>query len=77
MYTGYIDPRPWDEYFPSKDRQMPQEVLPGKPPINGNKAFYGGRFDWAVLDKVVLPEIKENDLDDIPKMGQANAKLIV
>ena len=50
MYTGYIDPRPWDEYFPSKNRQMPQEVLPEKVPTNSNKAFYGGRFDWVALD---------------------------
>lgn len=49
-YTGYLDPRPWDEYFPSKNRQMPQEVLPERVAMHSNKAFYGGRFDWAALD---------------------------
>ncbi|GAB6166076.1 sulfatase [Thermostilla marina] len=48
-YTGYLDPRPWDAYFPSKERQMPQEVLPPRIPMNSDKAFYGGRFDWAPL----------------------------
>ncbi len=48
-YTGYLDPQPWDEYFPSKQRQMPQEVLPPRIPMNTDKAFYGGRFDWAPL----------------------------
>lgn len=49
-YTGYLDARPWDEYYPSKDRQMPEEVKPSMVPMNSNKAFYGGRFDWAALD---------------------------
>ena len=49
-YTGFLDPRPWDEYFPSKQRQMPQEVLPERVPTNTHKDFYGGRFDWAELD---------------------------
>ena len=50
-YTGYLDPGPWDEYFPSKQRQMPQEVLPPeKRAVHSSPKFYGGRFDWAELD---------------------------
>jgi arylsulfatase A-like enzyme len=127
MYRGYIDPRPWDEYYPSKSRQMPQEVMAVAFPANGNEKFYNGYFDWAALDidpeamadaKVVswaeqqlvrkhdtplflavgiyrphipwytpksyfekhpiegvqLPEVKENDLDDVPQAGQKMAK---
>jgi arylsulfatase A-like enzyme len=126
-YTGHIDPRPWDEYFPSKERQLPEEVVPEDRPVNGNKEFYGGHYDWAALDiepeemadaqtvswaedhlsqehdaplflavgiyrphapwytpkscfekyplaDVVLPEVVENDLDDIPEAGQAMAR---
>lgn len=49
-YTGFLDARPWDEYFPNKERQMPWEVLPEKIPTNTHEDFYGGRFDWAELD---------------------------
>jgi len=49
-YTGFLDPRPWDEYFPSRQRQMPEEVKPESVPMNTYKDFYGGRFDWAELD---------------------------
>ncbi|MFC2113348.1 sulfatase [Bacteroidota bacterium] len=49
-YAGHIDPRPWDEYFPSKSRQMPEEVRPDSFPVNGNKEFYNGYFDWAAMD---------------------------
>lgn len=126
-YTGFLDPRPWDEYFPSKDRQMPQEVLPKDVPTNTHKDFYGGRFDWAELDidpdemadakvvawaerqlsqlhdtplflgvgiyrphipwytpkcyfdqhpleEVELPEVLENDLNDVPHAGTAKLK---
>jgi len=126
-YTGFLDPRPWDEYFPSKQRQMPQEVLPEKVPTNTHQDFYGGRFDWAELeiepnemadakvvawaerqlgrkhdkplflavgiyrphipwytpkcyfdehpiDRVILPEVVENDLDDIPHAGTTKLK---
>lgn len=127
VYTGFLDPRPWDEFFPSKERQMPEEVKPPRVPMNSSKEFYGGRFDWAPLDietaemadaKVVawaceqlsqkhgkplflacgiyrphipwwtpkayfdkhplesiqLPEVLENDLDDVPQAGKAKLK---
>ncbi len=126
-YTGYLDPRPWDQYFPSKQRQMPEEVKPEKIPMHSNKSFYGGHFDWAALDietdemadakvvawaeqqlskahdkplflavgiyrphipwwtpeeyfdrhplaKIELPEVPENDLDDVPEAGRKMRK---
>ena len=48
--TGYFDSEPWDEYFPSKDRQMPAEVKPPRWPVRSTKEFYKGHFDWAALD---------------------------
>ncbi len=50
QYTGLLDPRPWDEYFPSKTRQMGLEVRPEKIPMSGNPSYYNGRMDWAALD---------------------------
>ncbi|PAY16809.1 hypothetical protein CKO51_24540 [Rhodopirellula sp. SM50] len=50
MVTGYLDPRPWHEYFPSKQRQLPDEVVPAGNSRNGSNQFYGGRFDWDALD---------------------------
>ncbi len=49
-YEGFLDPGPWDEYFPSKQRQMPLEVDPPKVPENGNPRFYRGHFDWSALE---------------------------
>lgn len=50
MYEGYLDARPWDDYYPSKKRQMPEEVDPPKVPTNGNPKHYNGHMDWAALD---------------------------
>lgn len=127
MYEGYLDPRPWDEYFPSKNRQMPEEIDPPKVPANGNPKFYNGHMDWAALnidtedmadakvvswaekhlskkhnkplflavgiyrphipwwtpreyfdrnpiENIVLPEVPQNDLDDVPEAGRAMRK---
>ena len=127
MYEGYLDPRPWDEYFPSKNRQMPKEVAPPRIPANGNPMFYNGHMDWAALDidtnemadakvvswaekqlskkhdqplflavgiyrphipwwtpkeyfekhpieEIVLPEVIEDDLADVPEAGRAMRK---
>jgi arylsulfatase A-like enzyme len=57
-FTGYFDPEPWDEYFPSKKQQMPLEVAPQVWPVNSSKEFYGGYFDWARLN------IKDDDMAD-------------
>ena len=48
-FTGFLDPEPWDEFFPSKARQMPPEVEPNEWPVNSEKKFYKGKFDWAPL----------------------------
>ncbi|WP_404309544.1 sulfatase [Neorhodopirellula lusitana] len=125
--TGLIDARPWDEYFPSKTRQLVKEVVPDQIPTNGSKQFYRGYFDWAALDiepeemgdakvvdwaeqqlskehdaplflavglyrphipwytprkyfdmhpleEIVLPEVVEDDLDDVPVAGLAMRK---
>lgn len=50
MHEGYLDARPWDEYFPSKSQQMPDEVEPAKIPSNGSPNQYRGYMDWAALD---------------------------
>jgi len=126
-YTGLLDPKPWDEFYPSKERQMPEEVSPPNFPVNGDKKFYKGFFDWGKLDinddemadakvvawaekqllqkhekplfmavgiyrphipwytpksyfneynieSLVMPEIKKNDLNDVPKLGQDMAR---
>lgn len=127
MYEGYLDATPWDEYYPSKSRQMPEEVDSKSIPANGNPNHYQGHMDWAALDidtnemadakvvawaeeqlarehekplflavgiyrphipwwtpreyfdrhpieEVVLPEVIENDLSDVPEAGRAMRK---
>lgn len=69
MYEGYIDPRPWDAYFPSKNCQMPKEVCPPHIPMNGNPAFYGGYMDWAVLD------IEPDEMADAKVVAWASEQL--
>ena len=124
---GFNDPDCWDEYFPSKSMQMPDEVLPENMPVNTTTDFYDGYFDWAPMDipdsvmadakvvawseeqlsrphdkplfmavglyrphvpwyvpqayyylhpleEIVLPEIMDEDLADIPAAGQAMAR---
>ncbi|SMP68999.1 Arylsulfatase A [Neorhodopirellula lusitana] len=68
-YTGYMDSRPWDEYFPSKQRQMPQEVDPPSVPTNTRSDFYGGRFDWAELD------IEPDEMSDAKVVAWASEQL--
>lgn len=127
MFAGYIDTRPWDDYFPAKGTQLAPEVVPDQIPTNGSPDQYRGYMDWAALDidnaemgdaKVVawaeeqlsqphdqplflavgiyrphipwytpkkyfdlhpldqieLPEIRPNDLDDVPAAGQDMAR---
>lgn len=47
---GFLDAEPWHEYFPSKNRQLPDEYVPPKQSINTTNRFYGGRFDWNRLN---------------------------
>lgn len=46
-FTGYNDTSAWDAYWPSKDRQLPDELGPMSRPANGNTVFDG--FDWVGL----------------------------
>jgi arylsulfatase A-like enzyme len=46
--AGFNDPNGWDDFYPSLDRQLPDEFGPYSIPANGNDV--GGRsFDWAGL----------------------------
>ena len=44
-FTGYQDARAWDDYYPSFERQLPDEVTPPDRPANGNPISIG--FDWS------------------------------
>lgn len=57
-HAGYLDGESWDEYFPSKDRQLPAETKPDQFPTNGSKQFYRGFFDWAPLQ---IPDSEMGD----------------
>lgn len=45
--TGFNDTTAWDEFFPSIDRQLPDELGPFTIPATGSP--YGRTFDWAGL----------------------------
>lgn len=47
---GFLDPKPWHEFFPSKTRQLADDLVPAGNSVNGSNKFYGGRFDWDSLD---------------------------
>ena len=44
-FTGYQDARAWDAYYPSFERQLPDEVTPPDRPANDNPIHIG--FDWS------------------------------
>ena len=44
-FFGYNDPTAWDAFYPSLDRQLPDEVGPYQRPANGNPI--SRNFDWA------------------------------
>lgn len=50
MLEGYLDPQPWHDYFPSKQRQLADDFVPSGNAVNGSNKFYGGRFDWNALN---------------------------
>lgn len=66
---GFLDPRPWHEYFPSKSRQLADEVAPPKQAVNGSNEFYGGRFDWDELD------ITDDEMGDGKVVSWAESQL--
>lgn len=49
IYHGsFPDPPSWDEYFPSKTKQKPNDPLPPNRPINGIPKT--AHFDWGPVD---------------------------
>lgn len=51
--SGYNDPDAWDDFFPSLDRQLPDEIVPPARPVNGNP--YTDDFDWSALPESAGP----------------------
>ena len=45
--TGFNDPQGWDAFYPSLQRQLPDEYGPYSIPANGGR--WGRSFDWAGL----------------------------
>lgn len=66
---GFLDARPWHEYFPSRSRQLADDVAPPKQAANGSNEFYGGRFDWKKLD------IADNEMGDGKVVSWAESQL--
>ncbi len=46
-YFGYNDTTAWDDYFPSLERQLPDEVTPHDRPANGSPLSVN--FDWSAV----------------------------
>lgn len=46
-YFGYNDLTAWDAYFPSLERQLPDEPTPHDRPANGNPL--SEKFDWSAV----------------------------
>jgi len=44
-YAGYNDPHGWNEFYPSIERQLPDEIKPPSVPANNNTVSMG--FDWS------------------------------
>ena len=45
MYFGFNDPVAWDAFYPSIERQLPDEITPHDRPANGSP--FDPAFDWA------------------------------
>lgn len=46
-YFGFNDTTAWDTYYPSLDRQLPDEIRPHDRPANNNP--YSPNFDWSAV----------------------------
>ncbi len=44
-FAGFNDTSAWDAFYPSPERQLPDELTPKGVPVNGNPLMSG--FDWA------------------------------
>lgn len=69
MFAGYIDTRPWDDYFPAKGTQLAPEIVPDQIPTNGNPKHYRGYMDWAPLD------IEPDEMGDAKVISWAEQQL--
>ncbi len=125
FHGAFPDPASWQEYFPSQNKNKPDDPLPTNRPLNGiprtahfdwgpvqardeqmgdsqvanwaigelrrkhDKPFFLGcgfyrphlpwyvpqkYFDLYPLDKITLPNVKEDDLDDVPEAGRRMAR---
>ncbi len=124
-HGGFPDPPSWQEYFPSQQKNKPDDPMPRNRPVNGipnaahfdwgpipapdeemgdykvaswaigelmkkrDKPFFLGcgffrphlpwyvpqkYFDMYPVDKITLPNVKEDDLDDVPEAGRQMAR---
>ena len=48
-FRGFPQPEAWDDYYPSRRRQLPDEITPLRPPVNSHPGMYAGVFDWAPI----------------------------
>ena len=46
-FAGLNDPLAWDAFYPSLQRQLPEEITPARRPANGNP--FGNAFDWSAV----------------------------
>ena len=46
-YFGYNDTNAWDLYYPSLERQLPDEIRPHDRPSNGSP--FSKNFDWGIV----------------------------
>ena len=48
-FEGFPQPEAWDDYYPSRRRQLPDEITPRERPVNSHPSMYAGVFDWAPI----------------------------
>ena len=48
-FIGFQQPEAWDEFYPSKMRQLPDELRPHGWPMNRNPGIIFGLFDWSPI----------------------------
>ncbi len=74
IYHGsFPDPASWDQYFPSKRKQRPNDPQPANRPLNGIKKT--AHFDWGPLriDDAAMSDHKVADWV-ISQLGQSHTK---